>query len=82
MSTMMTVTIPQVELTLDQLVSAIRELEPAARSEVAKALMETELDARMSELIESLAGRPSADDITDAEIVAEVDAVRGNIRQN
>ena len=73
---MTTVTIPEVQLSLDQLVAAIRQLEPSARSEVAKALMETELDARMAELIQSLASRSPVDDISDEEIAAEVDAVR------
>lgn len=73
---MRTVTIPNVERTLDQPLTAIRQLEPAARSEVAKALMETEMDARMAELIKSLSSSLSADDITDADIVAEVNAVR------
>lgn len=73
---MTTVTIPQVELTLDQLVAAVRQLEPYARSEIAKALVETELDTRMAELIRRLANRSPADDITDADIVAEVNAVR------
>jgi len=76
MSSTRTITIPQVELSLDQLVSAIRQLEPAARSEIAKALMETELDARMAELIQSLADRLAADDVTHADIISEVDAVR------
>jgi hypothetical protein len=73
---MKTITIPQVELSLDQLVAAIRQLEPAARSEIAKALMDAELDARMAELIQSLSSRPAADDVTDADIVTEVNAVR------
>jgi hypothetical protein len=30
----------------------------------------------MAELIQSLADRPAADDITDADIISEVDAVR------
>jgi hypothetical protein len=81
MSSMRTVTIPEVELSLDQLVTAIRQLEPAARSEIAKALMETELDARMAELIKSLTSRPAADDVTDADIVSEVNAVREQKRQ-
>jgi hypothetical protein len=81
MSSMRTITIPEVELTLDQLVTAIRQLEPAARSEVARALMETELDARLAELIESLASRPAADDVTDADIVSEVNAVREQRRR-
>jgi len=73
---MTTVTIPKVELSVDQLVAAIRQLEPKARLEIAKALVETELDARMAELIQRLASRPAADDISDADIVAEVNAVR------
>lgn len=81
MSSMRTITIPEVELSLDQLVTAIRQLEPAARSEIAKALMDTELDARMAELIKSLTSRPAADDVTDADIVTEVNAVRAQRRQ-
>ena len=81
MSSMRTITIPEVELSLDQLVTAIRQLEPAARSEIAKALMDTELDARMAELIKSLTSRPAADDVTDADIVTEVNAVREQRRQ-
>jgi hypothetical protein len=76
MSSVRTITIPKVELTIDQLVAAIRQLEPAARTEIARALVETEMDARLAELIRSLSNRPSADDITDAEIVAEVNTVR------
>ena len=81
MSSMRTITIPEVKLSLDQLVTAIRQLEPAARSEIAKALMDVELDARMAELIKSLTSRPAADDVTDADIVAEVNAVREQRRQ-
>jgi hypothetical protein len=81
MSSITTVTISQVELTLDQLVAAIRQLEPDARSEIAKVLMETELDARMAELINRLASRPPADDISDADVVSEVNAVREQRRQ-
>lgn len=82
MSSTVTVTIPRVELTLDQLVTAIRQLEPAARAEIAKALVETEMDARLAELIRNLSSRPSADDITDADIAAEVDAVRAKKRSS
>ena len=73
---MTTVTIPKVELSVDQLVAAVRQLEPRMRLEIAKALVETELDMRMAELIHRLASRPAADDISDADIVAEVNAVR------
>ena len=81
MSSIPTVTIPNVELTLDQLVAAIRQLEPEARSELARVLMETELDARMADLIRSLGSRQPVDDITDADIVTEVNAVRAQRRQ-
>lgn len=76
MASMTTVTIPKVELSVDQLVAAVRQLEPKARLEIARALVETELDVRMAELIHRLASRPAADDISDADIVAEVNAVR------
>jgi len=76
MASMTTVTIPKVELSVDQLVAAVRQLEPRARLEIARALVETELDVRMAELIHRLASRPAADDISDADIVAEVNAVR------
>jgi hypothetical protein len=43
--------------------------------------METEMDARLAELIRNLGSGPAADDITDADIAAEVNAVRMNQRQ-
>lgn len=76
MASMITITIPKVELSVDQLVAAVRQLEPRERLEIAKALVETELDVRMAELIHRLASRQAADDISDADIVAEVNAVR------
>ena len=81
MASMTTVTIPKVELSVDQLVAAVRQLEPRARLEIARALVETELDVRMAELIHRLASRPAADDISDADIVAEVHAVRKQKRR-
>jgi hypothetical protein len=76
MSVAETVTIPNVQLSLEQLLSVIPQLGPEARTELAKALLETELDDRMAELMHSLAHRPAADDVSDADIVAEVNAVR------
>ena len=76
MSVAETVTIPNIQLSLDQLLSVIPQLGPEARVELAKALLETELDARMAELMSNLVHRPAADDISDADIVKEVNAVR------
>lgn len=81
MSSSTTVGIPSIELTLDQLITAVRQLDPEARSKVARALAETELDTRMAGLISSLASREPADDMTDADITAEVKAVRELRRQ-
>ena len=64
------------ELNLEQVLAVIRRLDAAARSRVAQALAESEMDARFERLILSLANKPSADEISDAEIQAEVNAVR------
>ena len=75
---MITVTIPnlQVQLTVEQLVAAVRQLKSQERAQVAKALADTELDAKLTQLITELYNRPPVTDITDADIQAEVQAVR------
>lgn len=75
-STQPTVTIPNVSLTLDQLLTAIRQLDELARIQVARILLETDLDAKMMALIRRLAERKPVTQISDAMIVAEVRAVR------
>ncbi len=64
------------ELSLEQVLAVIRRLDAAARSRVAQALAESEMDARFEQLILSLASRPPVDEVSDAEIQAEVNAVR------
>jgi len=54
MSSTATVAIPQVEPALDQLATTIGQLDADACPEILKVLMETELDARMAELLKSL----------------------------
>ena len=63
-------------LSLEQVLEAVRRLDAAARSRVAQALAESEMDARFEQLILSLANKPAVDEISDREIQAEVDAVR------
>ncbi len=70
------VTIPNVTLTLDQLLDAIRHLDEPARIQVAQVLLEAEMDAKLVALISRLAQREPADDISDDTINAEVSAVR------
>lgn len=71
-----TITIPNVQLTLDQLVAVVRQLEPDARAKVAQALLADEMDTRFTQLIKRLANKPPVTDITDEEISEEVRAVR------
>lgn len=71
-----TVMVPNVQLTLDQLIVAVRQLEPDARSKVAQALLADEMDERFAQLLKRLANKSPATDITDKEINEEVRAVR------
>ena len=71
------VTVPPMELSLDQFLAVIRQLDESTRVEVARVLAETEMDAQMRNLIAQLAQRPLTFDIAeDADIQAEINAVR------
>lgn len=72
------VTIPNVTLTLDQLLAAIRQLDERSLSQVAQAIVEKDRDARMIELIRRLNQRDATltIDASDDVINAEVRAVR------
>ena len=74
------VTIPNVRLGLEELLGVIQNLDEPSRARVAQALADVEMDARFKDLIEELAAKVPADDITDADIDAEVRAVRGATR--
>ena len=64
------------ELSLEQVIETVRRLDAGARSRVAQALAEGEMDARFEQIILSLASKPAVDEISDREIQDEVDAVR------
>lgn len=70
------VTIPNIKLSIDQLLTAIRQIDEPARIKVAQTLVETQMDAKLANLIEQLAKTPPVDDISDADIEAEIKAVR------
>jgi hypothetical protein len=74
------VTIPNVRLGLEDLLAVIQSLDEPSRARIARALVEMEMDARLKDMVEQLAARAPADDITDAEIDREVQAVRGAAR--
>ena len=65
-----------VPITLEQLIQAVKNLQPEERSQVARALVQSELEAGLTELIQSLYNEPPADDVSDADIMAEIRAVR------
>ncbi|MCB8943743.1 MAG: hypothetical protein H6658_08305 [Ardenticatenaceae bacterium] len=71
-----TVTIPNVQLTIEQLITAVRQLEPDARSRVAQALLAEDMDERFAQLIERLAKKVPVADITDEDINEEIRAYR------
>lgn len=73
-----TVTIPniQVQLTVEQLIMALRQLEPGERAKLARALASAELDTELAQLITELYGQPPVEDISEDDILAEIRAVR------
>lgn len=71
-----TITIPNVQLTVDQLVAVVRHLEPDDRAKVARALLADEMDTKLTQLIRRLANKTPVTDITDEAINEEVTAVR------
>lgn len=70
------VTIPNVQLTIDQLVTVVRHLEPDARARVAQALLADDMDARLAMLINRLASKPPVTDVTDKDINEVIRSVR------
>lgn len=65
-----TVTIPNVHLSLDDLILALRQLEPEARVQVAEALLQDDLDRRLAELIMRLVRKEPSAEISMADINA------------
>jgi len=76
------VTIPNMQLTLDQLLAVIRQLDESTRVQVAQVLVETSMDEKLANLIKQLANTAPADDISDAEIESEIRSVRQFQREN
>lgn len=77
---MTTVTIPNVHLSLDDLIRAVRQLEPDARAQLARALVQDDMDKRFARLLERLAAKQLATDISPSDIDAEIRAVRNRPR--
>jgi len=72
------VTIPNITLTLDQLLDAMRQLDKSTRIKVAQVLLEseTEMDAKMTALLRHLVEQRPVDSVSDDVVTAEIRAVR------
>ena len=70
------ITVPNVKMSFEQLLGVIRQLDESGRALIARVLLESKMDDELSHLLQELSETPPADDITDAEIQAEVRAVR------
>ena len=68
--------VPHVKIGFDELLAAIRQLDEVGRAKIARVLMETKMEEEMRLLLKDLSEAPSQHDISDAEIQAEVRAVR------
>ena len=65
-----------IPITLEQLITAVQQLQPHERERVAKALIEIDLHSDLAALIQELYAEPPVDNITDNDIAAKIQAVR------
>jgi hypothetical protein len=70
-----------IPITLEQLITAVQQLQPDERTQVAAALVQMGLRSDLTALIHELYAQPPVEDITDDEIMAEIKAVRQQSRQ-
>jgi len=65
-----------VPVTLEQLITAIKQLQPDERAQIAQVLVQEELQADLTGLMQELYSQPQVDEVSDEDILAEVKAVR------
>ena len=68
-------------ITLEQLITTIKQLEPRDRRQVAQALIQLELQSDLKGLIEELYSQTPVDEITDSDIMHEIKAVRQQLNK-
>ncbi|MEH2461865.1 hypothetical protein [Nostoc sp.] len=73
---MMATDMVSIPITLEQLITAVQQLQPDERAQVARALVLVDLRSDLTALIQELYAQPPVDDITDDNIMAEIKAVR------
>jgi hypothetical protein len=65
-----------IPITLEQLITAVQQLSPQEREQIATALVQTGLRSDLTDLIQELYAQQPENDVTDDEIMAEIKAVR------
>jgi hypothetical protein len=70
-----------IPITLEQLITAVQQLQPDERAQLARALVQAELRSDLTALIQELYAQPPVDSITDDDIMAEIKAVRQQSQQ-
>ena len=65
-----------IPITLEQLIIAVQQLQPDERARLASALIQAGLRSDLTALIQELYAQPPVDDITDDDIMAEIQAAR------
>ncbi|MCC5656020.1 hypothetical protein LC608_03270 [Nostoc sp. XA010] len=78
---MMAIDMVSIPITLEQLITAVQQLQPEERAEVARALILVDLRSDLRALIQELYAQPPVDEITDDNIMAEIKAVRQQFHQ-
>jgi hypothetical protein len=68
-------------ITLEQLITTIKQLQPSDRTQVAQVLIQLELQSDLKGLIEELYNQTPADEITDSDIMHEIKAVRQQLNK-
>jgi hypothetical protein len=70
-----------IPVTLEQLITAVQQLQPNEREQLASALVQAGLRTDLKALIQELYAQPPVDDISDSDIMAEIQAVRQQSQQ-
>jgi ABC-type phosphate/phosphonate transport system substrate-binding protein len=65
-----------ISITVEQLITAVQQLQPDERAQVAQALIQADLRSDLTALIQELYAAPPVSEITDDDIESEVKAVR------
>ncbi len=70
-----------IPITLEQLITAVQQLQPDEQAQVASALVQAGLHSDLTALIQELYAQLPTDDLTDDDIMAEIRAARQQSRQ-